>query len=86
MTADFLTGATAMGCLVIALFFLQFWRVTSDRFFALFAAAFTIFGLSRVVFGFLDEQSEVRPAIYLARLIAFLLIAAAIVDKNRRPA
>ena len=83
MSADFLVGFTAMGCFVAALFFVRFWRATGDRFFALFALAFALFGANRVVLGFLNEGNEARPAIYVVRLLAFLVIVAAIVDKNR---
>jgi hypothetical protein len=85
MTAQFLTGATAMGCMVIALFFVRFWRASEDRFFALFAAAFAILGVNQLVLGFLDEASDARPPLYLMRLLAFGLIAAAVVAKNRSP-
>jgi hypothetical protein len=83
MSADFLLGFTTAGCLVIALFFLRFWRSTSDRFFALMACAFAMFGVNRIVLGFLDESSEARPALYLIRLAAFVLIIVAIVDRDR---
>jgi hypothetical protein len=86
MSADFLVGFTAMGCFVVALFFVRFWRATGDRFFALFALAFGLFGANRVVLGFLNEGSEARPAIYVVRLLAFLAIVVAIVDKNRSQA
>jgi hypothetical protein len=82
---EFLVGFTAMGCIVIALFFARFWRESGDRFFALFSLAFALFGVTRVVLGFLSEGSEARPALYAVRLLAFLVIAAAIVDKNRSP-
>jgi hypothetical protein len=85
MTAQFLTGATAMGCLVISLFFARFWTASEDRFFALFAAAFAILGANQLVLGFTDETSDARPALYLMRLLAFALIGAAVIDKNRRP-
>jgi uncharacterized protein DUF5985 len=85
MTAQFLTGATAMGSMVIALFFVRFWQSSEDRFFALFAAGFAILGANQLVLGFLDEGSDARPALYLMRLLAFALIAAAVVDKNRPP-
>jgi hypothetical protein len=85
MSADFLTGFTACGSLVAALFFWRFWRASHDRFFALFAAAFAIFGINRIVFGFLSESSEARPAVYVLRLLAFLMIIAAIIEKNREP-
>jgi hypothetical protein len=85
LSADFLTGFTAFGCWVGALYFLRFWRETQDRFFGLFAMAFALFGVNRIVFGFLSEDSEARPAIYVVRLLAFMLIVAAIVEKNRQP-
>jgi hypothetical protein len=66
-------------------FFLQYWRASGDRFFAFFAVAFAVFAVNRVVLGFLDTDSEARPVVYLVRLLCFLLIAAAIFDKNRRP-
>ena len=81
--SDFLLGATTMGCLTIALFFWSFWRVSRDRFFALFALAFATFAVNRFVLLFLDEGDEARTAVYAVRLLAFLLIIAAIVDKNR---
>jgi hypothetical protein len=83
VSADFLLGFTAFGCLVIALFFLRFWRSTGDRFFAVMAVAFAMFAVSRIVLGFLDEASEARPALYLIRLLAFVLIIVAIVDRDR---
>ena len=84
MTADFVLGASTMACLVIVLFFARFWRDSGDRFFALFALAFLIFGVNRFVLLFLDEDDESRRTIvYLMRLGAFGLIIAAIVDKNR---
>ena len=84
--SDFLLGATGMGCLVIALYFVRFWRDTDDRFFALFALAFGTFAANRFVLALLEEDNEHRTIAYLVRLGAFLLIILAIVDKNRRPA
>ncbi len=84
MTTDFILGASTMASLVIVLFFARFWRESGDRFFALFALAFLIFGVNRFVLLFLDEDDESRRRIvYLVRLAAFGLIIAAIVDKNR---
>ena len=83
---EFILGATAMGCLVIAVFFLRFWRETHDRFFGLLALAFAAFAANRIVLAVMDEASENRPIAYLVRLAAFVVILVAIVDKNRRPA
>ena len=78
-----LVGAFAVGCFVAALFFLRFWRTTRDRFFLYFAVAFAIEGLHRVVI-FQVVGPEASPLHYLPRLVAYGLIIAAIVDKNRK--
>ena len=44
----FYWGATAMGCLVAALFFFRFYRQSTDRLFLFFALGFTIFGANRL--------------------------------------
>lgn len=79
-------GATAFACLVIALSFLRFWRQTGDRLFAMFALAFVIFAINRVVLTALDQDDESRTLVYVVRFLAFALIAAAVVDKNRASA
>jgi hypothetical protein len=80
---QFLWGASAMGCWVAGLFFLRFWRGTRDRLFALFAASFWVLGASWLVLAVAQPSDETRHYAYLIRLVAFLLIAVAIVDKNR---
>ena len=78
-----LVGAFMVGCLVAGLFFLRFWRSTRDRFFLFFAIAFLIEGVHRVVI-FEVVGPEASPVHYLPRLLAYGLIIAAIVDKNRK--
>jgi hypothetical protein len=82
----FLDGAIMMGFLVSALFFVRFWAKTHDRLFAAFAIAFSIFAGERIILFMLEMQGEQEhtPFIYLMRLIGFLFIIAAIVDKNRK--
>ena len=80
---DVLDGATVVSAAAIALFFLRFHGQTGDRFFALFAAAFTIFAVNRVLLVALDDETEARTFVYLARAAGFGLIAYAIIDKNR---
>jgi hypothetical protein len=70
-------------CLTAAAFFLKFWFRTRDGLFLAFAVAFFVEGLNRIGLLFLDHPNEARPEVYLVRLFAFLLIAAAIVRKNR---
>jgi hypothetical protein len=80
---SFVLGASAMGCLVIATFFLRFWRDTGDRFFAAFSLGFTVFAANRLILLVVGDNEEARTYVYLVRLLAFLLIIGAVVDKNR---
>ena len=83
---QFVAGASTVASAVIALFFLRFWRDTGDRLFAMFSVAFAVFAVNRIVLTILDETNEAREYVYLIRLGAFLLILAAIADKNRSAA
>ena len=83
MSADFVSGATMAAALVIALIFFRYWRQTHDRLFLGFALGFAVFAASRLILAFMDEDDEGRIFVYGLRLLAFLLILAAIVDKNR---
>lgn len=77
---EFLSGAVTMGYLVAAGFFLRFWRRTADRFFLAFGAAFMLFALNQLLAAALAVVSE--PASIALRVLGFILIIAAIVDKN----
>lgn len=81
----FSSGALMLGFFVAAVFFWLFWRRTSDRFFLIFAGAWVLLGVERLVLGILNQPEQLNPGIYFIRLAAFLLIIAAIVDKNRAP-
>ena len=82
-----MAGAVAMGCIVIALFFLRFWRSSGDRFFLYFALSFLIEGAHRFYSSVDMQTSEDTPFHYLIRLLAYSLILWAIAEKNwpRRP-
>jgi hypothetical protein len=80
----FLHGATSMGCIVATMYFLRFWRDTQDRLFVLFAIAFGLLALNRAALALGHPTDESTPYFYLARLAAFVLIAFAVIDKNRR--
>jgi hypothetical protein len=79
---DLLTGAICMGSLLIALFFVRFWRDSGDRFFLYFAASFFIEGLHRLYSALHDAGGEDSPLHYLIRLLAYGLILWAILEKN----
>jgi zinc transporter ZupT len=79
---NLITGAIAMASIIIALFFLRFWRSTRDRFFMYFALSFAIEGAHRVVSALLFQENEDSPLHYLVRLLAYGLILWAILEKN----
>ena len=78
---DLIAGAVCMGSLLIALFFLRFWRDSRDRFFLYFAASFFIEGLHRLYSALHDAGGEDSPLHYLIRLLAYGLILWAILEK-----
>jgi hypothetical protein len=84
MLNTFLGGAICMGWLVIALFFVRFWRTTRDRLFLFFAAAFLVLMSERLIREWLMISTEWEPVVYSLRLGAFILILIGIADKNRR--
>lgn len=79
-------GALTMGYAIAALFFFRFWRQSHDRLFAMFAAAFAILAIQRPVLAVITDMQGDTTWLYALRLAAYLLILAAIVDKNRAPA
>jgi hypothetical protein len=81
---DFLSGAVALGFLVCALFFLRFWRRTSEGLFLSFALAFVLLGVGQTVLALGNIPTEERGSLYLIRLAAFLLILAGIWRANRK--
>ncbi len=72
-----LVGASVLASAAIALFFLCFWQQTRDRLFLIFALAFAVFAVNRILLSALDDQSEAQTAVYLARALTFALIALA---------
>lgn len=77
-------GALAMGCAVIALFFVKYWRASKDRIFLFFTAAFTALSLNWVGLAVIEGPPEQQHRIYVMRLLAFVLILVGVIDKNRR--
>jgi hypothetical protein len=82
----FLSGAVTALLLVAALFFLRFWKRTRDGLFLAFAAAFFLLGFGQALLALAHVPDEERSWLYLVRLLAFALILAAIIRKNRRSA
>lgn len=80
----FVAGLLVMGYTVSAVFFARFWRETHDRLFLFFSAAFGLLALQRTLLTSADALALDPTWYYVVRLIAYLLILAAIVDKNAR--
>lgn len=80
---SFVSGAVALGAVVVAVFFARFWRQTGDRFFALFALAFVVYAANGVVLLIERTRESEGVAAYAVRLASFVLILLAILDKNR---
>jgi hypothetical protein len=83
MIEGFLLGVIVTCTFVAAGFFARFWFATRDLLFLGFAAAFALEGLNRIAFLFLDNPNAGDAAIYVIRLLSYLLILAAIANKNR---
>ena len=80
---DFLSGAVTIGYVLAALFFVRFWRRTADRLFLAFAIAFGLLALNQGLAQALDVHNEPSNGlIYGLRVLGFLLILVAILDKN----
>jgi hypothetical protein len=84
LVSNYLFGVLTALALVCGLFFLRYWRLSRDRFFAFFAVAFWSLGANWALLLGRDPRDELTPYFYLLRLFAFLLILSGIVDKNRR--
>jgi len=79
---EFLSGAVTLAYLIAALFFLRFWRKTADRLFLAFTVAFVLFALNQGLSHMLAVYNEPASFIYVLRVLGFVLILIAIVDKN----
>ena len=79
------SGAMVMAYLTAGLFFFRFWRETRDRLFLAFGTAFSLLAAQRAALSLLVQADAEGAAVWLyaLRLLAFLLILAAIIDKNR---
>lgn len=86
MTHDFvvvLQAVNATCAWACGLFMFRFWRQSHDRLFAFFGTALWLLGASWLLLALVNPTGDSRPYVYLIRLIAFLLIIAAMIEKNR---
>ncbi len=81
--AMFMSGMITMCFALAGLFFLRFWRDSRDRLFAFFALAFFLLAANRAALAAVASESDMADSLYLVRLLAFVVILVAIIDKNR---
>jgi hypothetical protein len=85
---DFLAGAVTLAYIVTSMYFVHFWRRTADRLFLAFAVAFALLALNQLSVFALGVDDERYNYAYILRVLGFVLILLAIIDKNvasRRP-
>jgi hypothetical protein len=78
----FLAGGCTVMFVCAGTFFLRYWLDTKDRLFLSFAVSFWLQACTRLLIYFFAAD-ESRAHFYWLRLVAFLIIIWAIVDKNR---
>jgi hypothetical protein len=78
-----LSGGIVVAAFLAGLFFWRFWIKTRERLFVFFAVAFWALALERVLLVRSGVGNEINPLLYLVRLVAFVLIAVGMADKNR---
>ena len=81
---EFLSGCVSFGFLIGALFFLRFWKKTSDRLFLAFAIAFALMSLNQVLAQVIGAADERVGYTYVLRVVGFVIILAGILEKNVR--
>lgn len=78
-----LQAVSATAAWICGLAFVRFWRRSGDPLFLWFGSAFWLMALCWILLALFSPTEEARPYIYSIRLVAFLLIIAGIVQKNR---
>ena len=81
---EFFSGTLTAGYLVAAGFFLRFFTKTRDRLFVAFAVAFVFLALNQAAVGLFRVTTEPESLVYVLRILGFVVILAAILDKNVR--
>jgi hypothetical protein len=79
---EFLAGALTLAYVVASVYFVHFWQRTSDRLFLAFAAAFGLLALNQLAVFSLGVGDERYNYAYVLRVLGFVLILLAIIDKN----
>jgi Family of unknown function (DUF5985) len=79
---EFLAGAVTFAYAIAAMHFYHFWKRTTDRLFLAFALAFVLLALNQFAVFAIEANDERGNFAYVLRVLAFVIILFAIVDKN----
>jgi hypothetical protein len=85
MNDPMLSGAIVLAAAMVGLHFLRFWKDSRDPFFLCFALSFFIQAAQWFDSGLHPLATDYSPLHYLARLVAYGLIAFAILRRNALP-
>jgi uncharacterized membrane protein len=77
-------GAIAIGYLVVAIFFIQFWLETHERVFLFFATGFVVLTIHRALLGLANEDLDWRAVTFSLRLAGYVIILIGIIDRRSR--
>ena len=80
-----ITGMLVLAAAMVGLHFLRFWKSSRAGFFLCFALSFFIQSAQWLHSGLYHGTSDYSPLYYLARLLAYGLIAWAILRRNALP-
>jgi hypothetical protein len=77
-------GGIAIGYLVVAIFFIQFWLETRERLFLFFATGFVVLTIHRAMLGLASEDLDWRAVTFSLRLAGYVIILIGIIDRRIR--
>ena len=90
LTAVFFSGICMTSFAASGVFFLKFWKASRDPFYLYFCMACWLLAIERIVvvtltymLNWMTPENESGSWIYIIRLVAFLIIFAAVLQKNR---
>jgi hypothetical protein len=79
---EILSGALLFAYFIAGVHFFRFWKRTGDRLFVHFAVAFWLFALNQLITSIPSVAYGTDGYEYLLRVLGFVMILVAIVDKN----
>jgi hypothetical protein len=82
---DFVSGVITCGYLVTAGLFFTLWRRKGDALLRAFTLAFALLALNQVLAAANVTPSEPTSLIYALRILGFVILLGALLERNPRP-